>query len=59
MRREEANSESWTPVGMTLVQQWEDATGLEERERSYTGREELPIASKEHELEGEQGRKLG
>ena len=31
MRWEEANSESWTPVGMALVQQWEDATGLEER----------------------------
>ena len=34
MSQEEANmiSESWTPVGMVLVQQWKDATGLKERE---------------------------
>lgn len=25
-------SESGTPVGMVLVQQWEEATGLQERE---------------------------
>ena len=25
-------SENWTPVGMVLVQQWEDATGLKETE---------------------------
>ena len=48
MRREEANSESWTPVGMALVQQWEDATGLEERAVLHR-QGGVTHASKEHE----------